>query len=155
MSEMKDDNIDLFPQHRAGLRKPSVVELVIDSMKYAVVAHLPMGVKRYGGLEVAFPGFRCVAKRYRSAVEQRVVVQHQHVNVTAEQAAVQVTGGADPAPGGRGVAPKPEEQSHALADTACLAYAPEPAMPCPDPAGDAVPVAGGEREAPLPDARRD
>jgi hypothetical protein len=27
-------------------------------------------------------------KRYRSAGEQRVVVQHQHVNVTADRAAV-------------------------------------------------------------------
>src|SRR5918995_7525661 len=35
-------------------------------------------------------------KRYRSAGEQRVVVQHQHVNVTADQAAVQVNGGGDP-----------------------------------------------------------
>jgi hypothetical protein len=33
MSEMKDDNIDLLPQHRAGPHKLSVVELVIDSMK--------------------------------------------------------------------------------------------------------------------------
>jgi uncharacterized protein (DUF305 family) len=41
-------------------------------------------------------------KRYRSAGEQRVVVQHQHVNVTADQAAVQVNGGADPPPGGEG-----------------------------------------------------
>jgi hypothetical protein len=38
-------------------------------------------------------------KRYRSAGEQRVVVQHQHVNVTADQAAVQVNGVA-PDPGG-------------------------------------------------------
>ncbi len=33
--------------------------------------------------------------RYRSAGEQRVVVQHQHVNVTADAAAVQVNGGAN------------------------------------------------------------
>jgi hypothetical protein len=91
-------------------------------------------------------------KRYRSAGEQRVVVQH--VNVTAEQAAIQVTGGADPAPRGEGVAPKAEERAHAQSDTACLAHAPEPAMPCPDPARDAMPAAGGEREGPLPDARR-
>ena len=50
-------------------------------------------------------------KRYRSAGEQRVVVQHQHVNVTADQAAVQVNGVA-PAPGGRGAASKPEDQPH-------------------------------------------
>jgi hypothetical protein len=49
-------------------------------------------------------------KRYRSAGEQRVVVQHQHVNVTADQAAVQVNGGAIPDAGGRGAAPKPEDQ---------------------------------------------
>src|SRR4051812_9498197 len=41
-------------------------------------------------------------KRYRSVGEQRVVVQH--VNVTADQAAVQVNGGADPAPQGRAAA---------------------------------------------------
>src|SRR3954451_18556969 len=41
-------------------------------------------------------------KRSRSAGEQRVVVQHVNVNVTAEQAAVQVNGGADPAAGGGG-----------------------------------------------------
>src|SRR3954465_13665996 len=40
-------------------------------------------------------------KRYRSAGEQCVVVQHQHVNVAADQAAVQVNGVA-PDPGGRG-----------------------------------------------------
>jgi len=49
-----------------------------------------------------FPAQIEALKRYRSAGEQRVVVQHQHVNVTAEQAAVQVTGGADPTPGGGG-----------------------------------------------------
>jgi hypothetical protein len=38
-------------------------------------------------------------KRYRSAGEQRVVVQHQHVNVTADAAAVQVNGSAIPDPG--------------------------------------------------------
>jgi hypothetical protein len=93
-------------------------------------------------------------KRYRSKGEQRVVVQHQHVNVTAERAAVQVNGGVDPAPRGRGAASKPEERSHAQADTACLAYAPEPTLPCPDPARDAVPAAGGDGAEAVPNARR-
>ena len=92
-------------------------------------------------------------KRYRSAGEQRVVVQHQHVTVTADQAAVQVNG-TPPAPQGEGVVSKPEERAHAQADLACLAYAPEPTMPCPDPARDAMPAASGKREDPLPDARR-
>src|SRR4051812_48091483 len=50
-------------------------------------------------------------KRYRSAGEQRVVVQHQHVTVTAEQAAVQVNG-TPPALRGEGAASKTEERSH-------------------------------------------
>jgi len=81
-------------------------------------------------------------KRYRSTGEQRVVVQHQHVNVTAEQAAVQVNGGAEPVSGGRGAASKLEERSHGQQ----LAHAPEFAMRCPEPARDALPVAGGEGE---------
>jgi hypothetical protein len=93
-------------------------------------------------------------KRYRSKGEQRVVVQHQHVNVAAEQAAVQVTSGANSAPRGRGAAPKPEERSHAQADTACLAHASEPPMPCPNPARDTVPAAGCRRAEAMPDARR-
>jgi hypothetical protein len=88
-------------------------------------------------------------KRYRSAGEQRVVVQHQHVNVTAEQAAVQVTGGADPAPGGRGVASKAEERSHGPGEPQAVAFEPGTPMPCPDPSRDAVPVTGGEGEGAL------
>jgi hypothetical protein len=93
-------------------------------------------------------------KRYRSVGEQRVVVQYQHVNVTAEQAAVQVTGGADPALGGRGAVSKPEEQPHAPAQPAPLAYEPGTPLQCPDPAGDAVPVARREGAEAVPDARR-
>jgi hypothetical protein len=58
-----------------------------------------------------FPAQLDALKRYRSAGEQRVVVQHQHVNVTADQAAVQVNGVA-PDLGGRGAASKPEDQPH-------------------------------------------
>jgi hypothetical protein len=91
-------------------------------------------------------------KRYRSAGEQRVVVQH--VTVTAEQAAVQVTGGADPAPGGRGAASKPEEQSHAPGETRSVTSEPSTPLPCVDPARDTMPAAGRERQGALPDARR-
>jgi hypothetical protein len=91
-------------------------------------------------------------KRYRSAGEQRVVVQH--VTVTAEQAAVQVNGGADPAPGERGAARKPEEQPHAPEAPRSVAYEPGAPMPCPDPARDAVPAACGDGAEAVPDARR-
>src|SRR4051812_4454869 len=87
-------------------------------------------------------------KRYRSKGEQRVVVQHQHVNVTAERAAVQVNGGA-PDLGGRGAASKPEEQPHAPEAPRSVAFEPGTPMPCPDLAGDAVPVTDGAGESPL------
>src|SRR4051794_37424122 len=94
-------------------------------------------------------------KRYRSVGEQRVVVQHQHVNVTAEQAAVQVNGGVDPAPRGRGgAASKPEEHSQARAEPAPLAYEPGTPRQSPGRAGAPVPVARRERAEAVPDARR-
>ena len=96
-----------------------------------------------------FPAHLDALKRYRSAGEQRVVVQHQHVNVTADQAAVQVNGVA-PDPGGRGAASKPEDRSHEQR----LAHAPEPPMPCPEPVRDAVPVASREGAGPLSIPRR-
>jgi hypothetical protein len=92
-------------------------------------------------------------KRYRSAGEQRVVVQHQHVNVTADQAAVQVNGVA-PDPGGRGAASKPEDQPHAQFVDHASAHASVGPMPGPDPARDTVPAAGCGWPQAVPDARR-
>jgi hypothetical protein len=88
-------------------------------------------------------------KRYRSAGEQRVVVQHQHVTVTADQAAVQVNGMA-PDPGGRGAATKPEDQPHEQP----LRHASEPAMLCPEPARNAMPVTGCDGSGSLSASRR-
>jgi len=45
---------------------------------------------------------------------------------------------------------KSNDQSHAARDPGAV-----PALPCPDPLGDAVPIPGGAREATLQDARRD
>jgi len=91
-------------------------------------------------------------KRYRSASEQRVVVQH--VNVTAEQAAVQVNGGGYPAPGGRGAASETEDRSHGPGEPQAVAPEPGAPLPCPDPARNVVPVTGGERAGPLSVSRR-
>ena len=88
-------------------------------------------------------------KRYRSTGEQRVVVQHQHVNVTADQAAVQVNG-TPPALRGEGAASKTEERSHEQQ----LAHASEPAMRCPEPARNAMPVTGCDGASPLSAPRR-
>jgi hypothetical protein len=93
-------------------------------------------------------------KRYRSAGEQRVVVQHQHVNVTADQAAVQVNGSGYPAPEGRGAASKLEDQSHASGIHRSVPHEPGTALQCPDPTRDTVPTSGCERAEALPDARR-
>jgi hypothetical protein len=94
-------------------------------------------------------------KRYRSAGEQRMVVQHQHVNITADRAAVQVNGGVNAAPEGRGAASKSEDQSHAQADPTAFAYAPDTPLRCPDPPGDVVPAARSDGQGSVPDARRD
>jgi hypothetical protein len=98
----------------------------------------------------AFAAHLKALKRYRSAGEQRVVVQHQHVTVTADQAAVQVNGGGYPAPEGRGVASKPEDQPHEQQ----LGYASEPAMLCPEPARNAMPVTGCDGSGSLSASRR-
>jgi hypothetical protein len=97
-----------------------------------------------------FPAQLDALKRYRSAGEQRVVVQHQHVNVTADQAAVQVNGGGYPAPEGRGAVSKPEERAHGQQ----LGHASEPAMLCPEPARKAMPGAGCGGAGSLPAPRR-
>jgi hypothetical protein len=97
-----------------------------------------------------FPAQLEALKRYRSAGEQRVVVQHQHVNVTADQAAVQVNGDGYPSPGGREAVSKTEERSHEQQ----LAHASEPAMLCQEPARNAMPVAGCDGTSPLSAPRR-
>jgi hypothetical protein len=96
-----------------------------------------------------FPAQLDALKRYRSAGEQRVVVQHQHVNVTANQAAVQVNG-VVPDPGGRGAASETEDQPHEQQ----LGHASEPAMLCPEPARNAMPVAGCDGPGSLSASRR-
>jgi hypothetical protein len=96
-----------------------------------------------------FPAQLEALKRYRSAGEQRVVVQHQHVTVTADQAAVQVNG-TPPALRGEGAASKTEERSHEQQ----LAHASEPAMLCQEPARNAMPVAGCDGTSPLSAPRR-
>jgi hypothetical protein len=75
--------------HRAALNQPSIE--IYDSIVNRATKLLGTYTMQVEAL-----------KRYRSAGEQRVVVQHQHVTVTAEQAAVQVNGGGYPAPRGRG-----------------------------------------------------
>jgi hypothetical protein len=89
-------------------------------------------------------------KRYRSAGEQRVVVQH--VNVTAEQAAVQVN--AAPCSRGEGVGAKLKERAHASKAPRSVAFEQGTPMPCPDPTRDAMPAASDNGTEAMPHARR-
>jgi hypothetical protein len=88
--------------------------------------------------------------RHRGKGQQKVTVEHVHVHAGG-QAVVGMVAAPDQ-PGG-GDAGKIEEQPHAKQIAGQIAHAPEPAVPCPDPGRDAVPVTrDGERA--LPDARR-
>ena len=75
-------------------------------------------------------------KRYRSAGEQRVVVQHQHVNVTADQAAVQVNGGGYPGSRGEGGGIETGGTSPCARSTAIRAFEPEHPVAMPGPGGE-------------------
>ena len=100
-----------------------------------------------------FPAQLKALKRYRSAGEQHVVVQHQHVNVTADQAAVQVNGIA-PDPGGRGAASETEDQCHGPGEPQAVAFEPGSPLRGPESARDAMPVASHEGPGPLSVPRR-
>jgi hypothetical protein len=89
-------------------------------------------------------------KRYRSVGEQRVVVQH--VNVTAEQAAVQVN--PMPSPRGEGHGSKPKDQPHAPRSHQAVPFEPGVPLPCPDPGRDPVSATGCTRAEAMSDARR-
>lgn len=85
--------------------------------------------------------------RHRGKGQQKVTVEHVHVHAGG-QAVVGMVAAPLGQPGG-GDRSNLEEQPHAKQIT----HAPEPALPCPDPKRDALPVArDGERA--LPDARR-
>lgn len=84
--------------------------------------------------------------RHRGKGQQKVTVEHVHVHAGG-QAVVGLV--AAPGQPGGGDASKFEEQPHAKQ----IAHAPEPALPCPDPQREAVPVARYD-ERTLPDARR-
>ena len=72
--------------------------------------------------------------RHRGKRQQKVTVEHVHVHAGGQAVVGMVAAPAQP---GGGDASKMEEQSHAKQIT----HAPEPALPCPDPSRDALPIA--------------
>jgi len=85
--------------------------------------------------------------RHRGKGQQKVTVEHVHVHAGG-QAVVGIVAPQPTQPGG-GDSVKLEEQPHAKQ----IAHTPQPAMPCPNPEGDALPVACDDQRA-MPDARR-
>jgi hypothetical protein len=77
-------------------------------------------------------------QRYRGKGQQKVTVEHVHVNAGGQA----IVGVVD-SPKGNGK--KPEEE----ADAARIAYAPDTALRCSDPERESVPIAGGARKTPL------
>lgn len=84
--------------------------------------------------------------RHRGKGQQKVTVEHVHVHAGGQAVVGMVAASGEPGGGGDN---KIEEQPHAKQ----VAHASEPALPCPDPSRDAVPVARDEERS-LPDARR-
>lgn len=87
-------------------------------------------------------------QRYRGKGQQKVTVEHVHVHAGGQAivGAVDHTGG--------GAIAKTEKQSHAKqSELQPVTYAPSPTLPCPHPAGDALPVAR-DAQRQVPHARR-
>ena len=83
--------------------------------------------------------------RHRGKGQQVVRVEHVTVQAGGQAIVGTVT------QGGGGAHQKSEDRAHAQAT---LAHAPEPALRCPDPPGQPVPIAGSEGQGTVPDARR-
>ena len=82
--------------------------------------------------------------RHRGKGQQVVRVEH----VTVQAGGQAIVGAVTQGGGGH---QESEDRAHAQAT---LTHASEPALRCPDPPGQPVPVAGGEGQGTLPDARR-
>jgi hypothetical protein len=75
-------------------------------------------------------------QRYRGKGQQKVTVEHVHVN----QGGQAIVGNVATTTRGVGTSSEAEEQPHAQ-----LAHAPEPTLPCPNPEREPVPIARSER----------
>ncbi len=84
----------------------------------------------------------------RRGGRQKVVVEHVHIYPGGQAIVGDVTHV------GRGVSGENEQQAHATDDKRALAFTPGAEMRCTNEEREALPVAGGERQEALPDARR-
>jgi hypothetical protein len=103
-----------------------------------------MGLRYGDRLVRSFAALTDTLNRHRGKGQQVVRVEH----VTVEAGGQAIVGAVTQGGGGQN---GNEDQPHAQAT---LAHAPEPALRCQDTAREPVPVAGGERQAKVSDARR-
>lgn len=133
-------------------------EVAMEMLSRAKVASSTDHLERYGTLATKLlrtytTQIEALSKLRRGGA-QKVTVEHVHV-YKGGQAIVGNVNTARPQtqPGGGGRHEK-GHQAHALAGPAALAFQADPSMLCPDAGRDAVPVASGEREDAMPNARR-
>src|SRR5215212_5903840 len=130
----------------------AVHEAAMEAFRRAALAE-----QTFAGREVALKYGAKLTRTYAALVEtldrhrgkgQPQVVRVERVTVEAGGQAIvgAVTQGG-------GAHNESEDRPHAQA--AALAHAPEPALRCPDPPRQPVPVAGGEGPTTVPDARRE
>ena len=93
----------------------------------------------------SFAALTDALNRHRGKGQQVVRVEH----VTVQAGGQAIVGAV--AQGGGGGQQQSEDRAHAQAT---LAHAPEPTLRSPNPSGQLVPVAGGEGQGTMPDARR-
>jgi hypothetical protein len=88
--------------------------------------------------------------KLRRKGEQTVRVEHVHVHSGGQA----IVGHVNHSPGGGGGEPGNSNQPHTADNPRALAFAPGAPLLCPDAVGEPVPVASGEREVSVPNARR-
>lgn len=126
-------------------------EVAMEMLTRAKLADTADQLERYGALATK------LLRTYTTQIEalsklrrggsQKVTVEHVHVYEGGQAIVGNVT------QGGRGHLEN-GHQAHAPTDPRALAVAPVSPMLCHDPARDPLPVASGEREGPVPNARR-
>jgi hypothetical protein len=104
-----------------------------------------MGLKYGDKLVRSFAALTDALNRHRGKGRQVIRIER----VTVEAGGQAIVGAVTQ--GGGGDHNKSEDQGHAPRR---IAHEPEPALRCPDPVREPVPVAGGEGQEALPDARR-
>ena len=130
----------------------------MEMLTRAKVASSTDHLERYGTLATKMlrtytTQLEALAKLRRGGA-QKVTVEHVHVYEGGQAIVGNVnTPSPQTLPGGGGRHER-GHQAHALAGPAAIAFQADPSMLCPDAGRDAMPVASGQGQGTLPNARR-